>query len=76
MVPWARKPTSWSLRDSSLEYLDEQPADDLALGLRIGDARRARVRKRCAASTRMTFTPRFCAKVRMTWSPSPSRSRP
>jgi len=33
-------------------------------------------RKRCAASTRITCTPSESAKVRITWSPSPRRSRP
>ena len=51
-------------------------ADDLALLLRIAHARAAPRGNAAAAFTRITCTPSASAKVRMTWSPSPSRSRP
>ena len=59
-----------------VEDVDEQTADDLALGFRIADAfervevARRRHRRGC------TLTPMCSANVAITWSPSFQRSRP
>jgi len=52
-----------------VEDLDEQPADDFALGFGVRDARERR-EEALAASTRMTRTPRLGANTAITWSPS------
>jgi hypothetical protein len=43
-----------------LEHVDEQPADDLALGLG-SETPASAARNSALASTCITFTPRFCA---------------
>jgi hypothetical protein len=63
------------LRGLLVEHLDEQPADDLALGLGVGDAGEG-IQKTRLGIDRITLTPRLRANTCITWSPSWWRSRP
>ena len=64
------------LRRLLLEDADELGADRLALGLRVGDARRAGRRKRSSASTATSGTLKWSRKAEMTCSPSFLRISP
>ena len=63
------------LRRFLFEHFDEQPADDLALALRIGLALQ-RVEEARFGIDANDLTPMCFANVSITWSPSPRRSRP
>jgi hypothetical protein len=49
-----------------VEHLDEQAADDLALGFRVGDAGERCVGTVGSALTRITFTPMCSANISIT----------